>query len=712
MPVAIAHSHPGTTGCRRWVRFGSVFPIAILLAACVIPFKPVAAAPPLGLRLDQVELADHFGRVWTLDDLRSADPATDAGPAADPASDPLNAAFAGAAPVTLPVDAKLIVFAFLGTECPLAKLYSTRLDELAALYAPRGVRVVGVNSNRQDSLKKITSFVQRQAITFPMLKDPGNRFADRVGAERTPEAFVFDADGKLQYWGRIDDAYGIGYAKNEPSRHDLREAIDDLLAGRDVSVSTTRSVGCLIGRTRPIDPDAEITYVNSVASILQNRCLQCHREGEIGPFGMENPEEVAGWADMISEVVQERRMPPWHASPEHGEFSNDRSMDEEEIETLTRWAAAGAPLGDLEGDRHLLPDPPVFTSGWQLPREPDLVVNVSPEPVKLPATGVVKYMYFRVDPGIEEDMWLEAAELLPGNRAVVHHILAFVRPRGSQGGVEAARGFLVGYVPGARLEEWPAGMAKRIPGGSELIFQVHYTPIGTPQEDHSRLGLCFADRDKITHEVITTSALQTQFQIPPGAENHVVQGTAPVHQRDATLISMSPHMHVRGKSFRYELLRADGERETILDIPEYDFNWQTNYVVADPLKLRAGDRVLCTAAFDNSAKNLNNPDPTKTVRWGDQTWEEMMIGYYHYAVPVSDGPEENRAVSRRRVDQEERQRMVNQAARMARFRSLDKNGDGKLTRDEVPAELLPIFKRLDANGDGVVTQEEVLIGDD
>jgi peroxiredoxin len=688
--------------------------LAFVLASVSLRVDPAVAVPPIDLKLDAVDLADHRGRVWTLADLMAAD-RPDAPETAVAEADPKltgqgEPAASGVEPVRMETSAKALVVAFLGTQCPLAKAYSTRLNELAQDYAPKGIRVVGVNSNRQDSLKEIGAFVQRQAIAFPMLKDPGNRFADRVGAERTPEVFVFDTQGKVRYWGRVDDAYGIGYAKDEPTRHDLREAIDDLVAGREVAVATTRSVGCLIGRSKSAQSEPEVTYVNSVAAILQKRCLECHRAGEIGPFGMEDPEEVAGWADMIAEVVEEKRMPPWHASPEHGQFANDRSLTQEEIDTLTRWAKAGAPLGDLKRDQDQLPKPPVYTTGWQLPRQPDRVIDVSPEPYKVPATGTVRYQYFRVDPKIDRDLWLESAELLPGNRAVVHHILAFVRPKGSEGGVNAVRGFLVGYVPGARNEGWPAGMAKRIPANSELIFQVHYTPVGTPQEDQSKLGLCFADPDKITHEVVTTSALQTRLDIPAGASHHVVQGTSPPHKRDARLLGMSPHMHVRGKAFRYELVRADASRETLLDIPEYDFNWQTTYIPREPVSLAAGDQILCTAVYDNSAANLNNPDPSVNVRWGDQTWDEMMIGYYHYAVPVAYGKEETESVNNGLRNRGERQKMVDQAARLARLRALDVNQDNRLTLDEVPAILMPIFKRLDTNGDEIVTQEEVVIG--
>lgn len=646
------------------------------------------AAPPVGLALQSFELADHRGRVWTLDELL---------PSADGSS-----------------SEPVLVIAFLGTECPLAKLYAGRLGELATAYADRNVRMVGVISNRQDSLQKMGAFVDRQSIEFPVLKDPGNRFADTLGAERTPEVFVFDAQRKLKYWGRIDDQYGIGYAKDEPGEQDLKAAIDDLLGGRTVAVAKTRSVGCLIGRTKETQADAEITYVNSVAAILQNRCLECHRDGEIAPFAMDDPEAIAGWADMIAEVVREGRMPPWHASPEHGDFSNDRSMPDDEKNALFAWADAGAPIGDLVKDHHLLPTPPTFVSGWQLPREPDLVVNVSPEPFRVPATGVVNYQHFTVDPGLDEDVWLESAEILPGNRAVVHHVLAFVRPRGTPGGLDATRGFLVGYVPGARNEGWPEGMAKRIPGGSEIVFQVHYTPVGTPQQDHSKLGLCFMDAAKVTHEVTTSSALQIYLNIPPGKNAYTTHGLSPTIRTASVLLGMSPHMHVRGKAYRYELLAADGTRSILVDIPNYDFNWQTTYVLRNPLPLGPGDRIFCTAVYDNSAKNLNNPDPTKKVGWGDQTWDEMMIGYFHYATPVVSGGRlaAVRGGDDRNARKEERLRMAGEVARLKKFDALDREGNGRLAKADVPVDLYPVFNNLDTNRDGIVTREEVVLGGD
>jgi peroxiredoxin/mono/diheme cytochrome c family protein len=640
--------------------------LLVSLSVCVAASQQSHAKE--AARLEKIDLVDFRGRTWRLEEFK---------------------------------DDSLLVVAFLGTECPLAKLYSVRLQQIADDYGQRGVRVLAVMSNRQDSLEEIAAFATRQKLEFPILKDAGNRFADQMGAERTPEIFVYDAQRQLRYRGRVDDQYGIGYVREEPRRHDLKLALDELLSGREVALARTSAVGCIIGRSKDVDDKSEVTYGGEIAKILHDRCVECHRDGEIAPFSLTDYEEVAGWSDMIAEVVREGRMPPWHAKGDHAEFANDRTMTEQEKQALYDWAEAGAPAGDLSN----LPEPPEKVAGWQLPREPDLVVPVSPTKFNVPATGAVRYQYFQFDPKFDKDMWIQAAELKPGNREVVHHILAFAAPKGERRGINGARGFLVGYVPGARLQIPPAGYAKKIPAGSELIFQVHYTPIGTPQTDQSELGFVFVDEAEVTHEIVTTSAVQPSLDIPPGDPDYQAFAPSPPFPADAELLSMSPHMHVRGKAFRYDLQSSEGKKETVLDIPEYDFNWQTTYILKEPLKMSAGSRFLCTATFDNSQANLNNPDPQATVRWGDQTWDEMMIGYYHYAVPI--GKSANSKLSRR----EQAAALIRNAARVRIFDQLDTDNDGKLSRRDTPRKFLESFDQLDKDKDDVLTREEVSFAD-
>lgn len=641
-----------------------VTPLVLLFSLVCIAAAPAAGAPNFAEPLTALDAADYRGRQWTLADFN---------------------------------DAPVLAVAFMGTECPLAKLYADRLVEMQATFAEQGVAFVMVMSNRQDSIAEIAAFARRHAIEFPVLKDAGNKLADQLGAERTPEVFVFDASRKLRYHGRIDDQYGVGYIRDTASEQELRTSIQEVLAGKPVTIAQTTAVGCRIGRQREVREDAEATFRGGVAHLLMNNCVSCHREGEIAPFALVDYEEAAGWADMIAEVVREERMPPWHASPDFGTFANDRSLTDDEKQMLYDWAAAGAPEG--VGD---LPELPEKVAGWQLPREPDMVVNVSPEPFDVPAEGAVRYQYYVVDPEITEDRWIEAAELLPGNPAVVHHILCFVRPKGERGNIQAARSFLVGFVPGTRVDVNPPGMAKRIPANSELVFQIHYTPIGTDQTDQSKLGIVFKDPETVTHEIVTTSAVQPALRIPPHEANYEISAMLPETLPDALLLGMSPHMHLRGKAFRYELVKPDGSRETLLDVPAYDFNWQTNYALAEPLAIPAGSKIACTAAFDNSEGNLANPDPSQTVRWGDQTWDEMMIGYFHYAVPkgtpiVMEEP-------RRRGGNGQPSRAE---AAMRIFRFLDGDGDGKVPVADVPGRMQEMAKRIDANGDGVLTEEEM-----
>lgn len=535
-------------------------------------------------------------------------------------------------------DKPVVILAFLGTECPLAKLYAPKLQALADKHAAKGVAVIGIDANCQDSLIEIGGFVRQQNLSFPLLKDAGNVVADRLGAERTPEVFVLDKARVVRYRGRIDDPYGLGnssgYARYKTRHHYLEDALTDLLDGKPVRVAKNDAVGCLIGRVAPSSPTGEITYAAHVAKILNERCVSCHRPGEVAPFSLTSYEEAVGWAEMMKEVIDEGRMPPWFADPSHGKFSNDARLSANEKKTIAQWIAGGKPMGD----KSQLPPAPTFTEGWRI-GEPDLVLAMRDKPYSVPAEGVVQYQYMMVDPGFTEDKWIQAAEARPGNRQVVHHIIVFVVPkegllamRGRRGGgggpgSRLSGNMLATYAPGSTANVMAPGTALFVPAGSRLVFQMHYSPNGTAQTDRSQLGLKFADPKTVKHKVIGGAVSQRNLKIPPHDPNHKVVASREL-DRDVTLISLSPHMHLRGKAFKYEAEYPDGRKEILLDVPRYDSNWQLTYDLAEPKKLPAGTVIRCEAHYDNSEGNLANPDPSDTVRWGPQTWHEMMIGFF------------------------------------------------------------------------------------
>jgi peroxiredoxin len=518
---------------------------------------------------------------------------------------------------------KLVVVAFVGCGCPVARLYGLRLVELAKEYEPKGVAFLAVNSNQQDSLRDLDKFAREYKVPFPILKDTGNTLADRLGAVHVPEVFVLDAGRTVRYQGRIDDQYGVGYARPKPEHRDLADALDALLDGKAVPTPVTEVSGCIIGRVQRADGRAEVTYTKHIAPILQQRCVGCHQPGEVAPFSLTSYDDAAGWAPTMRRVIKQERMPPWHADAKPGQFRNDTRMPEEERQLLYRWIDGGAP----EGDPKDLPRPIERAEGWRIPK-PDVVLSM-PRPFKVPATGTVVYQYFVVDTGFTEDKWVRAAEIRPGNRAVVHHTIVHVQPPDGPPVMNngLASHWLAAQAPGSHPTLLADGLAKRIPAGSRLLFQMHYTPNGVETEDRTCIALTFADPKSVKKEVITEMAANNRFAIPPNAPKHVVEADYPVRE-DSLLLQFMPHTHLRGSYFRYEAHYPDGRQETLLDVPRYDFNWQNTYILAEPKTLPKGTRIHCVAHYNNSKSNYSNPDPSQTVRWGDQTWEEMMIGYF------------------------------------------------------------------------------------
>ena len=614
---------------------------------------------------------------------------------------------------------QLTLVCFLGTECPLARLYASRLNRFSQEFPQ--VRFIGIFSNHQDSVKDVAAYQTKYKLEFRLAKDTKNVVADKFEAERTPEVFLLDRELKLVYRGRIDDQYQPGIAKSNPNRQDLQIAIAESLAGKPVSHSRTQPEGCLIGRVKTASGDGSITYANQVSRLLQNHCAECHREGEIGPMKLMDYDEVVGWAEMIVEVVKENRMPPWHADPEHGDFINERRMTTAEKQMLKDWVAAGSPKGDLDQ----LPPPRQFakTSQWRLPKDPDVVVEMREKPFTIPAQGTVEYQYFVVDPKFEEDKWVTSAEILPGNRSVLHHSIVFIRP--PDGGSFRGIGWLAAYVPGQSAPAFNPKFGRKIPAGSKLVFQQHYTPVGQETTDMTRIGLVFGQDEQIENEVFTLVAMDQQFLIPPQAKNHKVSAEFEYLPEQGSLLGISPHMHYRGKSFEVIAKVKDPNSEsdlnsattqTILNVPNYDFNWQHIYQLKNPIPISTLESLEFIAAFDNSSENAANPDPDQHVSWGDQTWEEMAVVFAMVSAP--------RKAEAKKVEwtepTAEEQVVIDKYNAFIKTKvdaftddylnHFDENKDGQITLSEYPRGIRRFGRwRLDNNSDGVITREEISI---
>ena len=604
---------------------------------------------------------------------------------------------------------QLTVVCFLGTECPLARQYGPRLNQVAKKFAAQNVIFIGINSNSQDSPREVAAFSKEFGIEFPIVKDPGNKIADLFGARHIAEVFVLDQSLAIRYRGRVDDQYQPGVSRGQPSRQDLRIALEELLAGKKVSAPQTETNSCAIGRVKTprVAKEGEpvLTYCKQVSRILNQHCVECHRQGEIGPFSLTDYDEITGWGETIVETVDAGRMPPWNANPKFGHFRNSRLMPKADKQILRDWVNAGMPYGEKSD----LPPPQEFSSGWQLPREPDLVLKMRDRPFQVPATGTVEYQYFVVDPHIDEDRWVSAAQVIPGNRSTVHHCIVFLRP--PDGSDVRGVGYLTGYVPGQRSFRPPTGHARRIPAGSKFVFQMHYTPNGIEHDDLTQIGMTFVPESEVTHEILTLLGIDQEFEIPPNAPDFAVHGNVGWFPKRAELLAIIPHMHVRGKGFQVNSRQSE-QSEILLDVPRYDFNWQHVYELSEPIKLDRIDKLEFTARFDNSSKNPANPDPSQTVTWGDQTWEEMAIAFFEVSEPRDSPAESEPQLNKQKL-------IVKAAAERSEqgsvdtfvhefFQRFDKNRDEMVEAYETPLAFRRFgFASFDENGDGKLSRDEI-----
>lgn len=519
-------------------------------------------------------------------------------------------------------DARAIVVLVQGNGCPIVRNVMPEFRALRDAYRPRGIDFLLLNSNLQDTREAIAREASEFGYDLPILKDAAQLVGESLDLKRTGEVFVVDPrTWSVVYHGAIDDRVTYEHQRPAATRRYLANALDDVLAGRPVSVATSPAKGCLINFPSKRAPEAGQTpsYTADIAPMLRTHCVSCHHPGGIGSWAMTGYDMVRGFAPMIREVVRTQRMPPWHADPAFGHFANDRSLTLTQLRTLVHWVEAGAPRGDgpdpLASDVHDWPE-------WSL-GTPDVIIDIPEQAI--PASGTIDYQYPVIRNPVGKDVWIRAAEILPGDRKSLHHVITHFGVPGKDGGFDRARsGTLGGYVPGGKADVFPEGTGIFLPKDAVFRPQMHYTTWGKAGVDRSRLGLYF-HADKPAHALRTTVLMNTGIRIPPRTREHWEQAERTL-DRDVWLYSLLPHAHYRGKASEFRAYYPDGSEEVLLSVPNYDFNWQTTYELKTPKYLPAGTRIVHRTAWDNSTTNPANPDPDREVPWGEQSWDEMLFG--------------------------------------------------------------------------------------
>ena len=531
-------------------------------------------------------------------------------------------------------NAKGLAIAFTSTTCPVSKRYAPSLARLEAELRGKGVALLLVNPFASEKPDALRADVKAHDFKSPYIHDRDGSLARSLNARSTTEVFLLDATRTLIYRGALDDQYGVDYNLDAPRERYLAAAVDALLAGTRPTIAATQAPGCELDSKTDALAATTATYHRDVARILQQNCVQCHHDKGIAPFALNDPDEVKDRAKVIRRVVEQGTMPPWSAAPLAGKespWANDRSLSSRDKTDLLAWLGSpDRPLGNSAEAPAAIKLPEDWTIG-----KPDFVVQLT-KPQAVKADGFMPYQFSTVETTLTEDKWVQAYEILPTAREVVHHVIVRVHEKGAKlkrGDEEGGDGYWAAYVPGNTSHVYPDGFARKLPAGATVSFQIHYTPNGKATEDQLRMGLVFAKQPP-KYAMHTVAVSGRRLNIPPGEANHVVvaQQTAPF---DMNVTAYVAHMHVRGKAFKFEVTYPDGKAETLLDIPRYDFNWQIRYEYKEPRVIPRGSIVKITAVYDNSPGNKANPDPTKTVHWGPQTVDEMMIGYIEHYTPMT-----------------------------------------------------------------------------
>ena len=594
-------------------------------------------------------------------------------------------------------DHDAIVLMIQGNGCPIVRNALSDYKTLRDEFADTNVRFLMLNSNLQDERANIAAEAAEWDIDVPILDDRTQLIGESLNLIRTGEVLIIDPKKRqLVYRGPLDDRQDYERQRNAAKHRFVHDALRDMLAGKPVAVAKRDAIGCLINFTERNKDHAAISYSDTIAPILKEKCAVCHRPGGIGPWAMNSYNLVRGFAPMMREVLRTKRMPPWHADPHIGQWEDDRSLSIEETQTLVHWIEAGAPRGKGADPLKAVV---AAANEWPL-GPPDLILTT--EPFKVPASGEVDYQFPVIENPLDKGVWVSAATVIPGDRNVVHHVLvgAADGPRDpnqqGRGGESVFDNYIIGYAPGNESAHMPEGTGVFIPKGADFLLQTHYTPYGKATVDSTRIGLYFAKETPanfLRHQVV----LDPTISIPPGAKEHE---EVAYHEfdKDALLHFVVPHAHYRGRASSFELIYPDGNTEVLLSVPNYDFNWQRTYDFVEPKLMPAGSRLVHRTVYDNSERNPGNPDPERTVPWGLQSWDEMLYGAFSYSW-VNETAEQPIHDSQ-----------LSDTYQMIGF--MDDDMDGKLVWKELPKRLqkrlLQGFKMADQNCDGGLDANEFL----